>query len=276
MFRHRQPGFTWPRGFSLAAWADTLALGRQCEVCRNWSHRSLCDPCLSHFAPVRARCTRCALLLPEGPPSHTFMPICPRCMRLPQPQDRDAQAEALGASWSRACCAVDYAYPWDRMIARLKFGGASELAWPLSGLIVRALDDQGARAGSGGHITPEQQVDGIVAVPLSAPRLALRGYNQSWELARAVARRLGRPAHPRALQRHGSLTPQAQAQRQERLRRQQGAFIVPTSARHVVAGRRLALIDDVMTTGATLQAATAALLEAGAAEVQVWAVARTA
>lgn len=202
------------------------------------------------------------------------MPICSRCMR--PPRDIQAQVEAPGTLWSRACCAVDYAYPWDRLIARLKFGGAADLAWPLSGLLVRALDAQSAQSSSGVHITPERQLDGIVAIPLSPSRLAQRGYNQSWELARAVARRLGRPAYPHLLQRQGCLTPQAQAQRHERLRRQQGAFMVPTSERHLVAGQRLALIDDVMTTGATLQAATAALLESGAAEVQVWAVARTA
>ncbi len=268
----------WLRSFGLAAAADACAVGRQCEICRLWSAHSLCKLCLSRFAPARARCGRCAMPVPahhQHTPESPATPLrCYRCLTATDPTDNPGAM--LGTHWSWACCAVDYAYPWDRLIARLKFGGDAQLAWPLSDLLVQALVTQNADARALQRITPARQVDGIVAVPLSRARLALRGYNQSWELARAVARRLGRTAHARVLQRHGSLTPQAQAQRHERLQRMQGVFSVPSNQTALVRGQRLALLDDVMTTGATLHAAAAALREAGAAEVQVWAVARTA
>jgi ComF family protein len=117
--------------------------------------------------------------------------------------------------------------------------------------------------------------DLIVPVPLSPARLAERGYNQAWELARRLARSTGVPARADVLQRVLDTPHQADLNRAQRLLNPRGAFTVPTRRRAAVAGLRIALVDDVLTTGATAREAAQALLRAGAAAVDVWVVART-
>ena len=111
----------------------------------------------------------------------------------------------------------------------------------------------------------------MVPVPLTPRRLGERGHNQAWELAR----RLQRPALPRALVRCLDGAPQHTLDRSERLSHMRGAFMVHPERAASVRGRRLLLIDDVVTTGATLQAAAAALLAAGAASVDALVLAAT-
>jgi ComF family protein len=164
----------------------------------------------------------------------------------------------------RCICVADYAFPWDRLIGRFKYEQAPELAT----LLADGMADA-AQAGA----APRPQA--FVALPLSAHRLAERGYNQAWELARRLGQRLGVPARPRLLERRFDAQPQAQLTRAQRLHNLQGAFRVPPAAMAEVQGRHLALVDDVMTTGATAQEATKALLSAGAARVDLWLVART-
>ena len=112
-------------------------------------------------------------------------------------------------------------------------------------------------------------------VPLSARRLSERGYNQSWELAQRIARQLRLPAQADLLQRPQDTRHQADLDRAERRRNLHGAFMVDPRRRALLQGRRVALVDDVMTTGATAREAAATLLRSGAAAVEVWALART-
>jgi ComF family protein len=116
------------------------------------------------------------------------------------------------------------------------------------------------------------EADVIVPVPLSGWRRRTRGYNQSEALARALARELGLPLAPRALSRRKHAPPQARsATAEERRRNVEGAFAARAEP---VAGRRVLLLDDVTTTGATLRACAAALKEAGARSVYAVAFAR--
>lgn len=188
------------------------------------------------------RCLGCGLRLSVGGAR------CGACLDTPLP-------------FERCLCAVDYGAPWDRLIAGFKYGGQVDLADILSARLHQALDDAAAWP------------DLVLPVPLAPERLAERGYNQAWELARRVARRAGRPASATALQRPLARAPQAGLGRQERRRNLQGAFAVPDASR--VAGLRVALVDDVLTTGATAAEATQALRAAGVRAVQVWALART-
>lgn len=215
-----------------------------CAVCSTWTREGLCQPCRTRFAGWKARCTTC------GRPG---VLRCGACLQHPTPQV--------------ACVvALDYQFPIDQLISRLKFQQAPEWAPLLGALLAQAV------VRSGTHPPP----DIVTAVPLSAQRLAQRGYNQSWLLAREVARRVGRPALPHLLQRWRHLDPlSGGANRQERGDLLQGAFLPTPAQRHTLTGRSVALVDDVMTTGATTRAAATALLEGGASQVHLWVLART-
>lgn len=112
-----------------------------------------------------------------------------------------------------------------------------------------------------------QEFDLIVPVPLHPRKLAQRGYNQADSFAEGLARGLGRPWHATALRRTAHTTSQT---RKNRLQRWQNVSTVfETADAGTILGRRILLVDDVLTTGATLEACTKALLAAGAAEVSV-------
>ena len=228
-----------PRPLSLTLERRRLRAARppsQCEICRNWNDGRLCADCRARHVQTRTRCGRCALPVAAG------VSPCGACLRQPP-------------NFLHAVCAVDYAFPWDRLVLDLKFHGLVELAAPLAQLLVQAL-----RAGDGAR-----GVDAVLAVPLGPKRLAERGYNQAWELARRVARELSLPAGAHALERPVDGAHQADLPREARAANLRGAFMVAPRQRQWVAGRRLALVDDVMTTGATAREASAALLRAGAA-----------
>lgn len=146
-------------------------------------------------------------------------------------------------------------------LRRLKYGGRSDLAVPLGHLARRAARSARVLA------------DVVIPVPLHPARLAERGYNQAALLGAEVAEELGVPLSARALSRTRHTPQQARLDRASRLGNVAGAFRVRTPVQ--VRGRRVLLIDDVSTTGATLAACAAALREAGAATVTALVVART-
>ncbi len=251
----RRAAIVSSRSWALGAGIAEVTIGGQyiepmlpspCAVCLCWSSTRLCTACLHRFRPVGSRCLRCAIRVPVGQLQ------CGSCLNSP-PQ------------FDRAATAFDYAFPWDRLIAEFKFRGRLEWAKPLADCLADAL-------------TPDNlQVDAITPVPLSRQRLKERGYNQSWEIARRLSRRLGLPARGDALLRWRDTPHQVALGRPARDANLRGAFM-PNSAdsRHWLHGRRIALVDDVLTTGTTANEAARALLEAGAASVHLWVLARTA
>lgn len=221
------------------------ALPSQCAVCRAWSRGRLCGACASRFAAEVPRCPRCAL-------RSAGAAVCGACLRQPLPFD--------------ACvAALDYAFPWDGLVAALKFRDELDLATALARCVARAV-------AAHGPWRPQL----VVPVPLSTARLRQRGYNQAWELARRAATMLGLDARPDVLSRRRELPPQSGLSRADRLAGMHGSFDVAAPDRPRVEGRDIALVDDVMTTGATAADATRALRDAGARSVHVWVAARTA
>jgi ComF family protein len=166
--------------------------------------------------------------------------LCGRC--LAQPPHYDATVAALA-----------YAFPADALVQALKFRG--ELA--VSSLLGKLLADRIAHPA----------VDRVIAVPLSAARLRERGYNQSVEIARHLPAKLDLDSCVR--------TRDAPAQMglpfDERRRNVRGAF----QCTRALVGERVAVVDDVMTTGATLDEMARVLKAAGASRVENWVVART-
>jgi ComF family protein len=218
---------------------------RPCVLCGQWDRQGLCGDCQQRFLAPVARCPCCALPTPAGE-------RCGACLRQPPPFDR--------------CIALaDYGFPWDRLITRFKFEQQPELAAVLAPALLAAVQQPGAAP----------PVQAVLPVPLSAARLAERGYNQAWELARRVAAGLGLPAEADWLQRLRDTPHQVGLSRAARERNLRDAMWVTPAGQRGAAGRHLALVDDVLTTGVTAAAAAQALRAAGAASVQVWVIART-
>lgn len=186
---------------------------------------------------------------------------CPRCA-LPSPGNAICGECLLGPPPLRlTVAAYRYAFPIDRMVQALKYGGQLAMAqW-----FGHALADAVNRHASATTF----DIDWVVALPLAAARQRQRGFNQSGEIARETAKRLDRP-RSHGLQRIRDTPPQATLPVAERVRNMRGAFV----ATRRFDGARIALVDDVMTSGATLHAAAAALRRARAHSVDAWVVAR--
>jgi ComF family protein len=170
--------------------------------------------------------------------------------------DRFTGAEAGSAVWAVG----PYRGRLRRVVRCLKFSGLAGLAGPLGERMADVLEGR-----TGG-------VDVVVAVPLHWRRAWRRGYNQADLLARAVSRSTGLPVSRRALRRTRRTAPQRGHAREERARNVRGAFAANPAC---VSGARVLLVDDVVTTGATIRECARMLEEAGATEVQGAAVAQT-
>jgi ComF family protein len=160
----------------------------------------------------------------------------------------------------RSCAPYSYAWPLDHLVHVLKYRGRLATARVLGTLLARWLAARGL----------QHEVDVIVPVPLHPARHAERGFNQSAELAGQVARNLRLPVVDSLAVRRRATSPQVGLDLDERRSNLAGAFAATPAAR----GLRIALLDDVTTTGRTLQELASVLLEAGAAAVDGWCVAR--
>jgi ComF family protein len=216
-----------------------------CAVCRGWGDGALCSLCQQRYASVVPRCERCALQVPAG------VAVCGQC--LVHPPDFDAASTGL-----------DYAYPWSALIARFKFRDGLELADALVAPLRTGLQH---RTGA--------LPDLLVPVPLSRERLRQRGYNQAWEAARRLARDLAIPCDARLLLRVKDSPHQLDLPPEERAANVHGVFAVEPLRRAQLQGLHVAVIDDVMTTGATCAELARVLKQAGATRVSAWALART-
>ena len=203
---------------------------------------------MQRFAAPRFRCQACAAVLPGD------LDLCGACQTSPH-----------ALHLTPCLAAVDYAYPWDRLIARFKFRG--EIGW--AGVFARLM----ARAPGARALLDAAEL--VAPVPLTARRVAERGHHPPWELIKALRTLTPLPAQPDLLMRLAEVPDQHSLPRVRRLHNLQGVFAVHPSHTAGLRGRRVLLVDDVTTTGATLQTAAQALRHAGASRVDALVLART-
>lgn len=211
--------------------------------------------CLLCGAPAGARplCRGCQADLPW----HS-LPQCPQCA-LPTPDGQVCGACLKHSpAFDRTHAALAYAFPLDRMIPRLKYQGQLAIA-PVLGTCLAEV------------VASRPRPDRLIAMPLHAQRIRERGFNHATEIARVLATRLELPLDTVSCQRTRDTPPQMGLKHDERRRNLRGAF----TCTWVVRGQRIALIDDVMTTGTSLDELAKTLKQAGAVGVEAWVVART-
>ena len=243
-------------GFWLCNDAARLLWPTRCLACGEPGGEAwdLCPACAAGLPWSGAACVRCALPLPGlvaacgGAPEgagHADAPVCGACLAQPPPLDA-------------AYAACLYRAPLDRLLPRFKFHEDLAAGRLLAQLMAEAF-------------AALPRPDALVPVPLHRARLRRRGYDQALELAKPLARALRIPLRADALVRVRATAPQSERDAAARRRNVRHAFAVRPGA---PLPARVVLVDDVMTTGATLHAAARALRRAGVARVEAWVCAR--
>ncbi|WKT60944.1 ComF family protein [Microbulbifer thermotolerans] len=221
--------------------AATLTL---CLLCGNRSGGSgICTHCAAELPWLQRACRHCALPLPATAEKSG---ICARCLQ-------------QAPTFSTARAAWLYAFPIGQLVQRFKYRGDLVAGHSLAQL-------------AAGPLRPADKAPDLLApIPLHWRRYWQRGFNQSQLIAAELGRQWHLPVHARLLRRVAAREAQQRLKRSQRLRNPEHSFAV----RAPVEGKHIGLVDDVITTGATLEAAARALVAAGATRVSVYALART-
>lgn len=212
---------------------------KNCVLCDIPTNQDLCEPCYNH--------------LPQLPPNH-----CPICL-WPVPT-----AEICGAclakppAFTRTIAALRYTFPVDALIHTLKYQTNLAIAPILAKLLITRLK------------TTERMPDIIIPMPLHPVRLRERGFNQAMEISRYISKHMGIILLPDSCLRIKHTPPQTGLPWKDRQKNIRKAF----SCKIELSGKHVALVDDVMTTGATLNELAKALRKQGAAEISNWVIAR--
>jgi len=202
----------------------------------------LCSPCLAELPHLQHACPRCALPLQAAVPPGS---LCGECLADPPPFDR-------------ARVALHYREPVNDLVSGFKYHHRLSDGRLLGQLLAERV------------LSERPQVGLILPLPLHPARLRERGFNQASELARMLSRAIGVPWRSELLQRRQDGQHQRETNKRQRLQNVRKAFACSS-----LPSRRIAIVDDVITTGATARAAAGCVKKAGAEWVEVWAVART-
>lgn len=207
--------------------------------------RDLCVDCQVSLPWLNDRCFRCGLLLQDGKESIT----CQKCIESPP-------------SFDRLCALFNYELPVTKLITGLKFGEKLGYGRILGELMSEKVCHEWYKK--------EALPDALIPVPLHPKRLRQRGFNQALELLLPVKKRCQLPVLLDVCQRVRKTKPQSLLNRNRRGRNMQGVFevIAPLKCEHI------AIVDDVVTTGSTVSALSAALKLAGATQVDIWCICR--
>lgn len=228
------------RLFDIGLKIARLLPAQPCILCGAESHVGLCCPACTADLPLLTglRCPVCALPTPDGS-------VCGECLKEPPPFDHTVAV-------------YSYDFPMDKLIQALKFREHLILVDFLADALARRV------------IIPPSH---IVALPLHPARLRERGFNQSLLLAKRISRQLDIPLLTDACERVRNTPPQSTLPWKERDKNMRQAFACKPGTD--LRGKHIAIVDDVMTTGASTGELARALKLAGAREISVWVVART-
>jgi ComF family protein len=217
-----------------------FAPAQPCVLCGSMSHDGLwcaaCDSALPYLGA--AHCPGCALPTPAGE-------VCGQCLKHPP-------------LFARATAVFGYAFPLDKLVQAMKYGEQLALAYAFAEKLVHRIDKN-------------RLPDYLIPMPLHPAKLRERGFNQSQLLAAKIARELDIELLPDACRRVRNTPPQSALPWKERKKNVRDAFCCDAD----LAGKRIALVDDVLTTGASLNALAEAVGKCGAVEISAWVVART-
>jgi ComF family protein len=259
--------FTWSRGRWLETrvrtWVDSastrvarlahVALPNLCVLCGNMSQQTICAGCdEAYWNEARLRCACCALPLPSlgrKRPNGPARYLCNDCASSPPPFDA-------------TLALADYRAPLDGLALGLKFRARLALGREFAARLAQLADDQ---------LGADDRPDVLAPVPLARKRLIERGFNQAWEIAKPLARALRIPADASLIRRDAYTAPQSRLDLEARRHNVDTAFTVAKPVR----GLHVAIVDDVMTSGATLEALARTLKAAGARRVTNFVVLRT-
>ncbi len=219
---------------------------RVCVLCDAPGHRhlDLCKECIADLPWLKDCCVICAVPLPLNQRN-----LCGQCL-VKEP------------SFSRCISAFEYRYPVDRLIIKFKFSQqliiGKVLAYLAAGIIQQQTDEN-------------DLPDLLIPVPIHPKRLRQRGFNQALEIADVISEFLAIPVDYQSCSRLINTATQKSLPAKQRHSNLKGVFSVNRS----IANQSIAIIDDVMTTGATAEALSRCMVKAGARKVQVWTIART-
>lgn len=213
---------------------------KNCILCGVTSHEDLCPPCSGDLPRLpEPHCQVCLWPVAESG-------ICGACLSSPP-------------AFTRSIAAVRYAFPVDALIQSLKYRANLTLAPVLARLLLARIE------------TLSCKPDLLIPMPLHPLRLRERGFNQAMEIARWIAGRMNLTLLPDACRRIKHTQPQMELPWQQRRKNIRKAFECSMDLR----GKHIAVVDDVMTTGATLNELATTLRKQGATEISNWVIART-
>lgn len=211
---------------------------KHCVLCLAPDHQDICAACLRDLPGLpQVHCPSCLLPMP-------LPEICGTCLRRPP-------------AWNQASAALRYTFPVDALVQALKYRADLPLAPILADLLLPRLQQ-------------DSLPDYIIPVPLHPDRLRERGFNQALEISRHLSKQTGCRLLPAACSRTRSTPSQTELPLKKRPQNVRNAF----SCKYNFSGKRVAIVDDVMTSGSTLNELARVIRRQGAAEVYAWAVAR--
>lgn len=227
-----------------------LLLPTSCIGCQEFQTETICQKCRKRLNDFQInRCSQCAL--PIAP--HEKNPLCVDCLRKRPAFDATLCLDSYGGFLTEAI----HSYKYQHQIAIAH------------GLLDAWLDIYPS------GLLDSQAVDWILPIPMSQEKLHQRGFNQSWELCKIFSKKLRIKTHWKVLQRMHIEGNQVSASKQERAQRLNNVFSIIPKNISLIKNKNIVLIDDVMTTGATLSVIAQLLKDFGARSVHNWVILRT-